>query len=139
MFALDATARVLGGAFYARRGDRAAIVIDPDLDQIHRRAALAHELVHDERGMARVTGGPAGLSVVTGREEARVDIVVAQRLVPAEHLADMIRARVDIEPITATVVADEFEVPVAVALAALQLLAHRSGTDPELHGHTPRG
>jgi hypothetical protein len=117
-----------------RWGELAAIVIDPDLDPVHRRAALAHELVHDERGMVRLDGAPAELGVIVGREERRVDTIVAERLVHADDLAELVRTRVEVEPITASVVADEFSVPVAVALEALRLLAHRSGTDPELHG-----
>lgn len=134
VFELNAVAGIAGGAIYCRRGDLAAIVIDPALDPVHRRAALAHELVHDERGMVRVAGAPVELWVIAGREEHRVDVIVAERLVRAEDLAELVRSRVDVEPITAAVVADEFGVPVAVALQALQLLAHRRGTDPELHG-----
>ena len=36
---------------YGRKGERAAIIIDPKLSQAERAAALAHELVHDERGI----------------------------------------------------------------------------------------
>lgn len=127
VFELDPTARLTGGAFYARSGNRAAIVIDPALPQTQRRIALAHELVHDERGMLRLDGAPVPLEVMGGREERRVEAIVAERLVPDDDLAELVRRRGDVEPITAAVVAEEFDVTVEVATAAMLRLAHRLG------------
>jgi len=47
----DPIADLTGGAVYGRLGDQAVILLSPSLDQIERRCALAHELVHDELGV----------------------------------------------------------------------------------------
>ncbi|HEY4377323.1 MAG TPA: hypothetical protein VGM93_09200, partial [Acidimicrobiales bacterium] len=70
IFGLDPVAGLLGGGLLARRGALVAIVLDPALDRRARRCALAHELIHDERG-----GGcdavevPASWEPVAAREE----------------------------------------------------------------------
>jgi hypothetical protein len=78
VFELDRIAKIGGGAIYARRGDHAAIVIDPDLSARDQRAALAHELVHDERGgIADHAGAPGTWTAVVRREERTVDAIAA--------------------------------------------------------------
>lgn len=113
------------GALYWPRGRRAAIVIDPELNQVERRAALAHELVHDERGGgAEATGMPASWQPVVTREEHRVEAEVARRLVPVEELKELARQRSTLElPLTVEEVADAFDVPGAVATHAVQRLS----------------
>lgn len=59
-FELHPVAEHAGGALYARRGDRAVIVIDPAMGRVERRATLAHEFVHDERGGGADTPGAPG-------------------------------------------------------------------------------
>lgn len=113
-----------GGAVLARRGDRVAIVIDRSLSRVERKAALAHELVHDERGggAARV-GMPSAWGPVVARDEAAVEQEVARRLVPPARLAVMLQARADAGvDLSVDDIADEFDVPEPVALRALQML-----------------
>jgi Zn-dependent peptidase ImmA (M78 family) len=113
-------------AVYARRGPDEAILLDRQLSPVERRAALAHELVHAERGgSGHVVDAPAQWAPVVRREEARVDDIVAERLIPLGALAELVERRVDIEPVTADVVASEFGVPVDAAERALRLLARR--------------
>lgn len=126
IFEFDSVAKLGGGAIYARRGTMAAIVIDPDLPRRDRRAALAHELVHDERGgIVDHTHSPATWAAVVQREERRVDDVAASRLVPLDQLDAWARRRVSAGPIYAIDVADEFDVPSRVALVAIRLLRER--------------
>lgn len=112
------------GAVYWPRGDRAAIVIDPDLTLEERNVALAHELVHDERG-----GGcdgswmPAGWQVVAAREEGVVQREVARRLVPLDELDDYVARRIDSDiPTTPLDVAEEFGTTEKLAELAMLLL-----------------
>lgn len=131
IFRLDHIAAHGGGAIYARRGDRAVIVIDPALDRPARRAALAHELVHDERGGgADHPGMPEGWAAVVAGDERAVDRIVARRLVPATALANLVAQLVDVDGgVTAGAVAEAFEVPEAVAITALELFV--AGAEPQ--------
>lgn len=99
---------------------RAGVVtIDARLDQRHRNATLAHELVHDERRLPTV-GVPVELAV---KEERAVDYEVARRLVPADELEAFVdRLAGEGEAVTAREVAEHFEVPADVAGRALALL-----------------
>lgn len=113
-------------AIYATRGGQRAILVSRHLDPAERLAALAHELVHDDRG-----GGCHALEgsdpVATAREELRVDRIVADQLVPQDRLADFVRRACTVGSVRAFDVAEEFEVPVDVADRALRrLLAERS-------------
>lgn len=126
-FAIRPLPKATGGAVHVRRGHRAAIVIDPGLTQIERRCALAHELVHDERG-----GGcdhevmPDSWAAVVSREEQRVDDIAVARLVPAD---DLMRFCVEMETgcvhVTAHHVAEFFHVTASVARRALELQDRR--------------
>lgn len=109
---------------WARRGDRAVIVLDAGLDRRARSAALAHELVHDERGLDLTPGAPVLLREV---EEARVRAEVARRLVPLDELARFVARLLELgEPVTPRRVADEFDTTIAVAARACgQLAAER--------------
>lgn len=111
-----------GGAVYWPRGARAAIVIDPALRRRERNAALAHELVHDERGGgADKEGMPASWSPVVVRDEAAVDREVARRLVPPEELAKFLEVMELLEVgVTVYEVAEHFDVPEDVACEALR-------------------
>lgn len=121
-FRLDPLADLAGGAFYGRSGPWAVIVVSPSLDPVAQRCALGHELIHHERG---ITSPPASDATMV-HEEVLVRREVARRLVPIEELT----AYVDIEHpegVTAEMVAEEFEVTLAVANEALrQLLEHTS-------------
>jgi hypothetical protein len=106
------------GAVWQRdeRGDQ--ITIDASASARDRRALLAHELIHLERGV----GYPVASEATMQREEAIVRRETARRLVPPVELAELVARREGIEPITADVVAEEFDVPTSVALEALVAL-----------------
>lgn len=117
----DRLADRFGGAFYGVAGDHAAVVISPELDQVERRCALAHELVHDERRVTR----PHATDATMELEEERVRRETARRLVPLEDLAELVATRIDVDPITVELVANEYDVTSAVAAEALRQLQAR--------------
>lgn len=111
-------------AIYWPRGDRTAIIISPDLTQVERRAALAHELIHDERGGGCdcPADGHAGLHQLAAKEERSVRSEVARRLVPVAALELLIdRAAALDEGVTANDIAEHFGVPIDVAERAAAL------------------
>ena len=93
----------------------------PRASRRERRALLAHELVHAERGV----GYPAASTATMEREEAIVRRETALRLVPLLELDDLVARRSEVEPITAALVAEEFDVPEDVAREALLALRQR--------------
>lgn len=93
------------------------VVLDPRLRPRTRRAALGHELVHLERGILPF-GTPRS---IVAREEYQVNEETARRLVPIDELAAFVARG---GAITEQEVADEFDVPVAVASRALAQLRH---------------
>jgi hypothetical protein len=126
---------------YQRRGDRRAIVLSRTLGRAGRNAALAHELVHDERGGgAAYRGQPAGWAAVVARDEHQVDDEVARRLVPAGDLARLwTKARGVNGTLAASEVAAAFDVPTEVAARALILgMARRRRRRPR-RGATASG
>jgi hypothetical protein len=83
IFAREPLPAACGGAVIAWAAESTLIVVDDALGLDERRVALAHELVHDERGSM-----PAGAdAVMIAREERRVEDEVARRLAPVEDLA----------------------------------------------------
>ena len=111
---------------YWPRQHRSAVIISSRLDQRERRAALAHELVHDERGGGVEFLGQHDMwDAVVAREEHIVEREVARHLVPRHKLIAFIEQRMTVEPAGVTIheVADEFEVPDHVAERALRQLA----------------
>lgn len=102
------------------------ILLDPTLGRIARNAVLAHELVHLERGILYDASTPGAL---VDKEEAAVEAIVADRLVPPALLLQYIDATADLEGVTAATVAAEFEVPVDVAELALGRLVATLGID----------
>jgi Zn-dependent peptidase ImmA (M78 family) len=117
-------ADVPDGATWHREEDADHITIDARATRRERRALLAHELVHVERGI----GYPAATPATMQREEAIVRREVAARLVPPDALEDLVARRSDVEPVTALVVAEEFDVPEDVAREALLALGQRGPT-----------
>jgi hypothetical protein len=103
-------------------GGRREVIVDRRLGRRRRRAVLAHELVHDERGLLFDADTPVG---IVRKEEAIVDAITAARLVPLDDLQAFVNARCDAEGITAHHVADEFDVPNEVAERAMRLLQQR--------------
>lgn len=107
----------------AQRGEKAVVFISRALSPVERLVVLAHELAHLERGGSGwVPGMPDRLMAIVGREESRVDRIVAERLVPSEALARWVERRSEVEPITAELVAQEWDVTPEVAELALSLL-----------------
>ena len=124
VFRLASLPAATGGAVYWPRAGRAAIIIDPRLSRSERNAALAHELVHDERGGgADHPGMPPSWAAVVARDEAAVDQEVTRRLVPPAELVRFCEVMVLLDiGVTAHEVAEHFDVPPAVADKALGLL-----------------
>lgn len=119
-----------GGAVYIRQGHSAVIVLDTSLNRVERNAALAHELVHHERGGgSHDSDMPRGWRAVAAREEMWVDREVARRLVPLDTLAELCDRTADLgEGVDPWMVAEEFDVTEAVARQALEeLMRHERG------------
>lgn len=112
-------------AIHARRGEDRAILISRALSPADRLAALAHELVHDERGHAGHHPDHPHWAPCVAREENRVDNIVAGRLLPPDELAVYVDVLAEFEPVTALAVALEFDVPEHVAQRALEQLAEQ--------------
>lgn len=130
VFRLDARLpEAAGGAAYWPRGDRVALIVDKKLGPRERKAAVAHELVHDERGGAcQGEGMPTMWEAVVAREERHVEREVANWLVPLDQLVEFIQQHVSAEQVGVTVweVAEAFEVPDYVAERALRELGRRN-------------
>lgn len=87
------------------------IALDHRLGRRQRNATLAHELVHDERGI----GQPTATEAMMEREEAIVRRITAERLIPADELTELAR-RGEVEPVHLWEVADHFDVPEDVVI-----------------------
>lgn len=113
-----------GGGAYRRQGRHAGILIDRRLNQAERRVVLAHELIHDEQpSSTRCEGMPGAWDPVVARDEHRVDVEVARRLVPLEQLDRSARTAEDLgHYLTARDVAEAWSVTVPIATIALELL-----------------
>lgn len=106
-----------------RDGDCWVITLHAELDRVQRRCALAHELIHVERGI--VHASPATMA----REEAIVRAETARRLVPGEELARTVRRLASIGiGVEARHVASFYDVTSTVARDALTRL--RSAVQP---------
>jgi hypothetical protein len=110
------------GAVWHRDDEGDHITLDASASRRERRALLAHELIHVERGV----GYPLASSATMQREEAIVRRETARRLVPPAELAALVARLEALEPITADLVADEFDVPAYVAAEALEALRQES-------------
>jgi hypothetical protein len=135
-FGIVALPSRLGGAVYVPRRGGGVILLDRALGQRERRWALAHELVHEERGGgADRPGMPGTWRPVVARDERQTDAEAIRRLVPLGELAPWCAARVTTgDPVLPADVADEWEVPIEVARMALKRLAGgRPNLDPQEH------
>lgn len=112
-----------GGAIRAVDGHGTIVLLDRRLDGPDRRAALMHELVHEERGGGCSSPGmPAGWRPVAIREERAVNRKVARRLVPPADLEEFIQGMCDINlGVGIDEAAEYFDVPRWVARIALDL------------------
>lgn len=92
------------------------IVLATRLGRRPRRCALAHELIHDERGLV-VSEMPPELAK---KEESAVEREVARRMVPRAELVAMIARATDLgEGLGVAEVAEAFDVDEDVARRAL--------------------
>lgn len=107
-----------GGAAEVGSDGREVVVLDPRLGRRDRRAVLAHELIHLERRILPMSTSAA----VVAREEHQVRRETVRRLVPPDQLRRFVAARSSVEPMTAALVADEFDVPESIAASALDAL-----------------
>lgn len=123
LFGLAALPDGVDGVYWPR-GDRAAVLVDDGLPRRMRKAALAHELIHDERhGGADLEGMPDSWAAVVARDEQQVDDEVARRLVPADQLRDLLACLDEMGlPVEVWDIARQFDVPDDVAARALELL-----------------
>lgn len=115
----------VGGGVLVRKTDgNVWILLDAHLPAHERRAVLAHELEHLDRGSVRYEGSPATWDFVVAQEERRIDSCVAERLVPLDELRVFAAARCSTgEHVTVDDVAEAFDVPVWVARRACELAA----------------
>lgn len=112
-----------GGAAIIDLGHERVVLLEETLDQAERNAALAHELVHDERQLFP-QGTPDG---VVQHEEAQVRRITCDRLVPPDELRREIARIVAMgECVRAIDVMEIFEVPLDIANQALYLMKTRS-------------
>lgn len=96
------------------------LTLDNRLDRRERRAVLAHELVHDERGLLPRSCPPA----IREKDEHAVRAETARRLVPIAELRAFAAARCSTgESVTVDDVAEAFDVPVWVARRACEMAA----------------
>lgn len=107
-----------------RESARTVIWLDARLRQRDRNATLAHELIHDERGLLYTSATPQRL---IDKEEAIVRREVARRLVPTSVLDELAASG---EQVTLRDIAERLDVPEEVAEIAVGLWA-RSGTRSE--------
>jgi hypothetical protein len=114
-----------GDAFYwPLTSGEAVIGVGRHLDEVGRRAALGHELIHHERGGGRACAGmPRTWEAVVVRDENAVEAELARRMVPVAHLAALLEACEDMgHAPDLWEVAEEFGVPESVAARAIGLL-----------------
>lgn len=101
-----------------RTGDGWVITLHAGLDRVGRRCALAHELIHVERGIVHAS------RATMVREEAIVRAETARRLVPCGELARTVDRMASIGiGVEARHVAAFYDVTTGVARDALGLLA----------------
>lgn len=114
-------------ALYACDGADHAILISRQLSPSERLAALAHELVHLDRGHAgHDPSMPETMRACVQREERRVDRIVAAQLVPLGELQRWVQRRALLEAVTVAMVAEEFDLAEHVAETALELIRRAS-------------
>lgn len=112
--------------FYARWPDGSAVVVvDDGQGRAEQTVALAHELVHDERGggCPCSDSAPRSWDAVVRQEEHRVADIAACRLVPLDELEALVRRANSLDlPVTTAEVVECFDTTAEVAERALATL-----------------
>lgn len=122
----DPVAAIMGGAFVLHRDGIHLIVVDPSLHPWLRRVAMAHEMVHVERGIVDCAETPAGWDALVEREEVRVREEVTDRLAPPPAVdAFVAQCLAAGEPVVLDEFAAPFQLPEDVAALALRRAATR--------------
>jgi len=94
------------------------IYLDHGLDRRNRKAVLAHEVIHAERGVPPLDCPQA----LRDREEETVRRITTDGLVPPDELAAFIRARLSTgDPVSVEDLVEEFDVPPGTARHAAWL------------------
>lgn len=107
--------RGVRGVWVPHPNGTADIFLDRRLSRRERRCVLAHELIHDERGIAYTCDTPAALVQV---EERAVDREVVRRLVPPAELLALLEVSLPLV-LEAWEIAEYFDVDRRTARAAL--------------------
>lgn len=117
-------ARLTGGGFAVGDAQHGFVVVDPALDEAHRRTVIAHERAHLERGIPPTWAqSPSSWAAVMAREELLVNREAARQLAPTEALQALVTgACARDEAVTASTVALAFDITVELAGVALELL-----------------
>lgn len=104
------------------------ILISATLSPEDKVAALAHELAHDDcQGGCHHPGLPEPLRALVARDEARVDRVAADRILPLHWLATWVDHQVaNDQPVTATDAAEELGIAHWVTELQLRRLEDRN-------------
>lgn len=103
---------------------RRRITIDATLDRRTRRAVLAHELVHDERGILFTDDTPLAL---IRKEESYVTAETVCRLVPLDELEERVRIAIRSDMcVEVNDVVEWFDVPHDTAEKAMLMLQDRA-------------
>ncbi len=107
---------------WTRRAGRDTVYLDASLGRRERRAVLAHELVHVERGI----GHGSGATVLTmAKEERLVWDEAVRRLAPPSVLDRIRRRAVDGSPVEEWEVGEELDLPPDVVRRLAALVATR--------------
>lgn len=112
-------------AIYVTDGEDSAVLINRRMSPVDRLAALVHEIAHHRRGGGcHVPDASPLLQSLARKEEARVDVLVADEMLPPAKLLAYVEQRAEIDGmVLARDVAEDLEVPVDVADLALRRLA----------------
>jgi hypothetical protein len=116
------------GALLEDGDGQRTVMLDYRLGRRDRRGILGHELCHDDTDILYLPDTPPAL---IEKGEAFVNRVNAERLVPIDELAALVRRIVDVgDPVHAADVCDHFDVPLDVALRAMAALERRWSSTP---------
>lgn len=118
---------------WERRAGADHITLESSLDRRTRRAVLAHELVHVERGI----GWPLATAATMQLEEERVWRTAIDRLAPPDAVRAFVEARATGGPVTVEDLAEEFDLPPDIAARVAARFAREQAARSEVGGVHP--